>query len=435
MSIKVCKFGGSSVADADQLRKVKAIVDADPTRRFVVPSAPGKRNADDTKVTDLLYLCHRLAMSGQPLGHVWETIEQRFQGLVTDLGLSIDMQPALDEVRAEIEGGAGAAYAASRGEALNGLVVAALLDAEYVDAAEVIRIARNARLDDSSYELLAKRCTGSGRYVIPGFYGAGPEGEVLTFSRGGSDITGSIVARAIGASVYENWTDVSGVLMTDPRIVAEAKPIREITYRELRELSYMGASVLHEDAVFPVRDPGIPINIRNTNDLDDPGTMIVTDRDPGDQVVVGIAGSSGFTEFMIEKALMNAEVGFGRRVLDVFERLGIPYEHTPSSIDTMAVVVSDRHLGKRAEQVVEDLYAAVKPDVVTCNPNLALIATVGKGMNHRIGTAARLFSALSTSQVNIRMIDQGSSEQNIIVGVEGDDLAKAIRAIYDEFKS
>lgn len=434
MSTLVCKFGGSSVASAAQLQKVRAIVESDPRRRIVVPSAPGKRDPKDTKVTDLLYLCHRLAMTGQPLGHVWQTIEERFVGLVADLGLDCDLRPALEEARAAIEGGAGAAYAASRGEALNGRVVAGLLGAEYVDAVDVIRITRGARLDESSYALIADRCGGEGRYVIPGFYGAGPGDEVQTFSRGGSDITGSVVARALGAEVYENWTDVSGVLMTDPRIVHEAEPIREITYRELRELSYMGASVLHEDAVFPVRDPGIPINIRNTNAPDDPGTMILADRDAGDQVVVGIAGSTGFTEFMIEKALMNAEVGFGRRVLDVFERLGISYEHTPSSIDTFAVVVSDEEIGKRSEQVVEDLYAAVKPDVVTCNDGLALVATVGKGMNHRIGTAARLFTALSRSAVNIRMIDQGSSEQNIIIGVEQVDLPRAIRAIYDEFK-
>ena len=433
MPLRVCKFGGSSVADAGQLRKVQAIVGDNPERRVIVPSAPGKRSSEDTKVTDLLYLCHRLAMTGQPLGHVWETIEERFLGLVSDLSLDLDLRPALEEVRREILGGAGAAYAASRGEALNGRIVAALLEAEFVDATEVVRVTRRQRVDDASYELIAQRCSGDGRYVIPGFYGAGAEGEILTFSRGGSDVTGAIAARALDAEIYENWTDVSGVLMTDPRVVPEARPIVEITYRELRELAYMGASVLHEDAVFPVRDRGIPINIRNTNRPEDPGTMIVADRDPGDQVVVGIAGTAGFTVFAIEKALMNAEIGFGRRVLDVFERLGISFEHTPSGIDTMSVIVADEALNGREESVVEDIGAAVQPDVVAVHGGMALVATVGKGMNRRIGTAARLFGALSKAGVNIRMIDQGSSEQNIITGVESDDLPAAIRAIYDEF--
>jgi aspartate kinase len=412
----VAKFGGTSVATAEQLHKVKKIIDANTARRLIVPSAPGKAHAKDTKVTDLLYLAQQLAAKGQSLG----------------------VTPVLEEVRAKIVAGGSADYAASRGEAIHGRVVAALLGAEYVDAAEVISFDRSGRLDPKSYDAIKNRCSGSGRYVIPGFYGRGANGEVKTFSRGGSDVTGAIVANAVDAALYENWTDVSGVLMTDPRIVSEAKPIVEITYRELRELSYMGASVLHEEAVFPVREKGIPINIRNTNRPDDAGTMIVRERDPGSQVVVGIAGTAGFTVINIDKALMNTEVGFGRRVLDVFERLGISYEHTPTGIDTFSVVLADRQLldktgTSKIEQILEDIHGAVKPDTIKVIQGMALVATVGQGMTRAIGTAARLFTALAKAKVNIRMIDQGSSEQNIIVGVEDKDLAAAIRAIYNEF--
>jgi len=432
-AIKVCKFGGSSVASPEQLRKVQKIVEADPERRFIVPSAPGKRHEKDSKVTDLLYIAHRLAMTGQPLGQVWDDICNRFLYLVDELDLVCQLEAVLDDVRSQIESGNGAAYAASRGEAINGRVLAALLDAEYVDSMEVVRFDRLGRLDDRSFDLVRQRCAGPGRFVIPGYYGTGPEGEVRTFSRGGSDVTGSLVANAVDAAVYENWTDVSGVLVTDPRIVPEAKPIAEITYRELRELSYMGASVLHEDAVFPVREKHIPINIRNTNQPDDPGTMIVDDRDPGDQIVVGVAGGAGFTVFSVEKAMMNTEVGFERRVLDVFERLGISIEHTPSGIDTLSVIVSDEEIGDKRDKVVEDLESAVHPDEINVVEGMALVATVGKGMNRRVGVAARLFTALAEAKVNVRMIDQGSSEQNIIVGVEEHDLAPAIRAIYNAF--
>ncbi|MBA3709003.1 MAG: aspartate kinase [Planctomycetes bacterium] len=435
---KVAKFGGTSVATAAQLLKVKAIIEADPARRFIVPSAPGKATSSDTKITDLLYLAQQLGAKRQPLGQVWDGISNRFLTIVKELKLDLDLAPTLAEARAKIEAGASADYAASRGEAIHGRVVAALLGAQYIDAAEVVAFDRSGRLDAKTFDLIAKRCAGPGRFVIPGFYGATPNGEIKTFSRGGSDVTGAVVANALGVTLYENWTDVSGVLMTDPRVVPEAKPILEITYRELRELSYMGASVLHEEAVFPVRDKGIPINIRNTNKPDDAGTMIVAERDAGHQVVVGIAGTKGFTVINVEKALMNAEVGFGRRLLDVFERVGVSFEHTPTGIDTMSVVVSDKQLTSngnvsKIDQIVEDIQGAVKPDAIKVVPGMALIATVGQGMNHAIGTAARLFSALAKARVNVRMIDQGSSEQNIIVGVTEGDLAIAIRAIYNEF--
>ena len=440
--LKVAKFGGTSVATAAQLLKVKAIIAADPTRRFIVPSAPGKAHSGDTKVTDLLYLCHQLAAKGQAITAVWGQIEERFTSIVRDLGLTLDLRPTLAQAKAKIEAVAAADgpadYAASRGEAIHGVVVAALLGAEYVDAAEVIFFDRAGRLDPRTFPALKARCSGAKLYVIPGFYGLGANGEVKTFSRGGSDVTGAVVANGLDVAMYENWTDVSGVLMTDPRVVSEAKPITEITYRELRELSYMGASVLHEEAVFPVREKNIPINIRNTNRPEDAGTVILASRDPGHQVVVGIAGTKGFTVFTAEKAMMNNEVGFGRRLLDVFERLGISVEHMPTGIDTMSVVVSDKQLANgdgtsKTEQLVEELQATLKPDSVKVNPGMALIATVGLGMNHAIGTASRLFQALAKARVNVRLIDQGSSEQNIIVGVEEADLATAIRAIYNEF--
>ncbi len=438
-AVRVAKFGGTSVATAAQLLKVKSIVEADPRRRFIVPSAPGKAHPTDTKITDLLYLTQQLAAKGLPLGQAWDGVAARFRQIVAELKLTLDLEPILIDVRKRIENGANADYAASRGEAIHGRIVAALLGADYVDAADVIFFDRAGRLDPKTYRVLRDACADPAkRYVIPGFYGSSHTGEIKTFSRGGSDVTGAVVANAIDAEIYENWTDVSGFLMTDPRIVPEAKPIRDITYRELRELSYMGASVLHEEAVFPVREKRIPINIRNTNRPDDPGTVIVGERDAGGQVVVGIAGTKGFTVFNIDKALMNAEIGFGRRVLDVFERLGISYEHTPTGIDTFSVIVADRQLVDAAgvsklDQVLEDIQGSVRPDSIKAMPGMALIATVGQGMARAVGTAARLFTALAKASVNVRMIDQGSSEQNIIVGVEERDLASAIRAIYDEF--
>ena len=429
----VAKFGGTSVANAEQLRKVARIIAADPCRRVIIPSAPGKEHPDDTKITDLLYLAHELAINRQNIDGVWTNIEKRFWGIVEDLGLKCPLQKHLDLARDTIVNGADIHYAASRGEALNGHIVADLLDAEYVDAADIIRFAPGRRLDPISYDLVRARLSDSGRYVIPGFYGADEGGRVHTFSRGGSDVSGAITAAALQAKVYENWTDVSGLLMADPRIVPGALVIPEITYRELRELSYMGATVLHEEAVFPVRSRNIPINIRNTNRPQDPGTMIVSRRDPGPHLITGIAGRAGFTVFYIEKALMNTEIGFGRRVLDVFERLGISYEHSPSGIDTLSIVVSDEQVGEKKEQVLEDLQRAVQPDDLNAYGNMAMIATVGMGMNRQVGTAARLFGALAQAGVNIRMIDQGSSEQNIIIGVEADDLKVAIRSIYDAF--
>ena len=438
MSLKVCKFGGSSVADAAQFRKVLSIVRADPRRRFLVPSAPGKRYAKDQKITDLFYLCHAHAQQEIPFDDLFERIAQRYREIVSELGLKLDLGPHLEGIEQRIAGGATSDYAASRGEYLNGLILAEAADYEFIDAAEVIFFDASGRIDREATAAAIKPLAGrQGGAVIPGFYGQTPDGNVRTFSRGGSDISGAIVAAGVGAAVYENWTDVAGLLMADPRVVESPRKMDTLTYRELRELAYMGANVLHDEAIFPVRQAGIPVNIRNTNDPDNPGTMIV----PNDAVpsvrtlrqITGIAGRPDFTVIAVEKALMNSEIGFGRRLLGVFEDHGVSYEHTPSGIDTMSVVVHDDEIEGKLDKVLEDIRAVCHPDAIDVYPNMALVATVGRGMAYTPGTAGRLFSALGQANVNVRMIDQGSSELNIIVGVEADDLPRAVRAIYDAF--
>ena len=430
----VCKFGGTSLADASQIRKAIEIIGETEARRFVVPSAPGKRDVEDTKVTDLLLLCHELARQQLDIAEPFSRIEERYGEIVEGLGVDLDIIGLLNQLRVDIEQGASVDFVASRGEHLNGRVMAATLDATFVEPAEVIKFTGSGALDDQTYRLIEEKIAGSGRYVIPGFYGASPDGEIKTFSRGGSDITGAVVARAVTAEVYENWTDVSGMLMADPRIVPDAKPVHEITYREIRELAYMGAGVFHDEAMFPVRDAGIPVNILNTNEPDEPGTMIVPERKLTDRYVAGVAGRPNFSMLFIEKALMNQTNGFGRRVLDVVAEHDISYEHSPSGIDTMSVIISDEELGDKGESLVSELESLLQPERVMMLPGLALIATVGEGMSHRIGIAATLFSALAEANVNVRVIDQGASEINIIVGVEEQDFERAVRAIYGAFE-
>lgn len=440
MSIKASKFGGSSVADAAQIRKVKSIVQADPDRRFIIPSAPGKRSKDDQKITDLLYLCHEHARQGLVFDQVFKLIADRYTQIAADLGIDPGLPAKLAEVKKEIArvaaDGGGPDYAASRGEYLNGLILAEFLGAEFFDAADLIFFDKRGRLDEAkTYPTIAQKLKGVASAVIPGFYGSTPGGEVKTFSRGGSDITGAVVARGVSASLYENWTDVSGLLMADPRIIDNPKTINELTYRELRELAYMGATVLHDEAVFPVRHAGIPVNIRNTNRPDDAGTMIVPGDGSGEHTgtITGIAGRKDFTVIAIEKAMMNAEIGFGRRVLSVLEANGVSFEHLPSGIDTMSLVISDGQLNGKVDDVVEGLQIEVKPDSIDVTPQMALIATVGRGMAHIPGMAAKLFGSLAGAGINIRMIDQGSSELNIIVGVHADDFENAMKAIYKAF--
>ena len=436
MGIKVVKFGGSSLADANQFRRVAAIVKADPNRRYVVASAPGKRFSADVKVTDMLYRCYEMAHNREDITEYFEQIKERYNSIIRDLGLSFDISGELEYIRNGIQHYTGRDFAASRGEYLNSLILAKYLGFDFIDAESVICFKDNGTYDEGTTDRLMREELKKHPYaVIPGFYGVMPNGTIKTFSRGGSDITGSIVARAADAELYENWTDVSGFLMTDPRIVKNPRPIRTVTYRELRELSYMGATVLHEEAIFPVRNAGIPINIRNTNEPEAPGTMIVSTSNEydADTVITGIAGKKGLSVINIEKDMMNAEVGFGRKVLDVLEDYDISFEHLPSGVDTMSVVVHTADLDEHREKVIASLNKRVRPDSVVCEDGLALLAVVGRGMVKAKGTAARVFYAISNAGINIRMIDQGSSELNIIVGVEEHDLEKALDAIYHEF--
>lgn len=432
---KVVKFGGSSLASAKQFKKVGEIIRADKSRRFVVPSAPGKRNDRDEKVTDMLYACYDAASEGRSYKKILEKIRGRYDEIIEGLGLNLNLDHEFAGMEENFLAKAGKDYAASRGEYLNGIVMAHYLGYEFIDAAEVIFFDEQGNFEaELTNRELSERLSHVERAVIPGFYGSRPDGSVKTFSRGGSDVTGSIVARAVHADLYENWTDVSGFLVADPRIVDNPEVIETITYRELRELSYMGASVLHEDAIFPVRKEGIPINIRNTNRPEDRGTLIVetTCRKPL-HTITGVAGKKGFCAINIEKAMMNTEVGFGRKVLSVFEQSGISFEHMPSGIDTMTIFVHQSEFEDHEQSVIAGIHRAISPDVVELESDLALVAVVGRGMRANQGTAGRVFSALAHARVNVKMIDQGSSEWNIIIGVKNDDFEKAIRAIYDIF--
>lgn len=432
---KVVKFGGSSLASANQFKKVGDIIRSDKSRRYVIPSAPGKRFSDDTKVTDMLYKCYGIALKEKDFTEALNKIKERYQEIIDGLSLTLSLEKEFDIIRENFGKKAGRDYAASRGEYLNGIIMADYLKYEFIDAADVICFDENGEfMAAKTNEMLGKRLENVECAVIPGFYGAKPDGVIQTFSRGGSDITGSIVAKAIKADMYENWTDVSGFLIADPRIIPNPKSIEAITYRELRELSYMGATVLHEDAIFPVRKEGIPINIRNTNSPEDKGTLIVesTCRHPK-YTITGIAGKQGFASVTVEKAMMNSEVGFGRKVLQVFEENGISFEHVPSGIDTMTIFVHQSEFEEKEQRVLAGIHRAVEPDFIELESDLALIAVVGRGMRATRGTAGRIFSALAHAHINVKMIDQGSSELNIIIGVRNHDFKPAIKAIYDIF--
>ncbi len=433
---KVVKFGGSSLASAEQFKKVGAIIQADESRVYVIPSAPGKRFSDDTKVTDMLLHVYQTACEGKDIDDEIKAIKARYDEIIEGLGLSdfsldSDFEVIAKTLREEPEKD----YAASRGEYLNGKIMAAYLGIQFIDSAEVIFFNEEGKLNSYKTEkVLAAKLAEYDRAVIPGFYGLGKNGKVKTFSRGGSDVTGSIVAQAARADVYENWTDVSGFLISDPRIVPNPKPIKFITYRELRELSYMGASVLHEDAIFPVRQCGIPINIRNTNIPSDEGTWIVeTTARKQEQVITGIAGKKDFCTVFISKAMMNSEIGFCRKVLQAFEENQISVEHMPSGIDTMTVVVHEDEFMHKEQKVISAIHRLAAPDAIEIESGLALVAVVGRGMKSASGTAGKLCNALANAGINIKMIDQGSSELNIIVGVRNEDFETATKAIYNTF--
>lgn len=436
MSIKVAKFGGSSLADARMFRQVRSILAADPSRRYVVPSAPGKRHPEDQKITDMLYACHALVAEGKPFESLFEQIADRFRSIARELSLALDLESHLDDVRRGIAVNEHPDYAASRGEYLNGLLLADFLGWDFLDPVQGIFFDERGLLcGERTQEVLSGLLLSHHNAVIPGFYGALPDGSVHTFSRGGSDITGAIVARAVHAVLYENWTDVSGCLAADPRIVENPIPIDQLTYRELRELSYMGATVLHEDALFPVRKSGIPTNIRNTNAPEEPGTLITfrPTEDAREKPITGIAGRKDFVVVTIEKAMMNAELGFGRRVLQAIEDLGISFEHLPTGIDTMCVVCAKHQLEGKYDEMIQRIYQLTDPDSVEVLSDMALVATVGRGMVRSRGTSAKLFAALNQAGINVRMIDQGSSELNIIVGVDNQHFESAVQAIYDAF--
>ena len=436
MAIKVAKFGGSSLADAAQFRKVKDILLADPSRRYAVPSAPGKRFKDDTKVTDLLYQCYRQVEKGDDMQEIFSLIEERYRSIASDLSLDIDIDGLLDQTCADIRRVATPDFAASRGEYLNGVLLSAYLGWDFIDPRDYVKFDRQGVFaEEWTNELLGQELKKHEYAVIPGFYGSVPNGEVRTFSRGGSDITGAVVARAAGADLYENWTDVSGFLMADPRIVDHPKEIRCLTYAELRELSYMGATVLHEESIFPVHKAGIPTNIRNTNDPAHPGTMILDKPQEATGIITGIAGHKNFSLLSIEKAMLNSEKGFCRKVLSVLEDFDISIEHMPTGIDTVSVVVADSEIKNRQSEIIHRIRELCQPDHIDISTGIALIATVGIGMVRSPGTAARLFGGLHKAGVNVRMIDQGSSELNIIVGVDTQDFEKAVKAIYEAFNS
>jgi len=434
----VAKFGGSSLAESNQFRKVKKIVKENQERTIIVPSAPGKRFKKDHKVTDLLYMCHQLASHGLNFEDVFKLVRNRYMDICKDLDSSIEIQDILEEVFVNIANGASRDYCASRGEHINARILAAFLDYNFIDSTEIIRFNHKGKFDaKKTKELIEQNMDRLINSVVPGFYGANEVGEIVCFSRGGSDITGSILADAIDAKLYENWTDVSGFLMADPKLVPNPEQIRSVTYRELRELSYMGAPVLHEEAIFPVREKGIPIHIKNTNNPDDMGTLIVPDSWPVDNknIITGIAGKKDFTVISVEKTLMNTDKGFLRKIISVFETNDIQIEHMPSSIDSISIIVSDKELNSKINKVMEEINIYCNPDNIVTYPQMSLIAVVGRGMIQTKGISARVFSALSENGVNIRMISQGSSELNIIIGVENKDFERAISAIYYAFQN
>lgn len=439
MGIKVAKFGGSSVADGIQLTKTKQIIEQDPDRKYIVVSAPGKRFEGDNKITDLLYLCKTHIDHNLPYDQVFQVVADRYMAVEINLGIDVDLPKYLDEIRMNLRQNPSEDYIASRGEYLNAILVAAFLGYDFVDTADLIKFDNKGKiLIEETDKALREELSRHERAVLPGFYGSTPDGKIKTFSRGGSDITGALVARAIAADIYENWTDVSGFLMADPRIVKNPKQIESISYKELRELSYMGASVLHEDAIYPARMANVPINIRNTNVPEDPGTMItaedcMTEAESDGRIITGIAGSKDFTVVALYKNMMSSERGFVRRILGILDDYDINFEHLPSGIDTVSVVMSNKAVGDRLDEILDAFRQRLQPDSIDVFENIALIATVGHGMSSRPGVSAKLFNALGESGVNIRMIDQGSSEMNIIVGVENKDFEKAIRAIYNAF--
>lgn len=431
------KFGGSSVADATQIKKLRAIVDSDPRRRIVVVSAPGKRHGAESKLTDLLYLCQEMASMATGIDEPFGLIRGRYAEIAGDLNLDPAIIDEVDRFGAELVAGCSADYAASRGEYFSARLIAEYLGAEFIDPADYIIIRGNGTIAPESYVLLGDRLADTGsRYVMAGFYGRGRDGEVKTFSRGGSDISGAIAARAAGAALYENWTDTSGILMADPRIIDNPRPIEEISFREIREMAYMGASVFHDEAILPVREASIPIRIKNTNQPEEPGTLITHNLSEAaltSTEIAGIAGKKGFSMISLEKSLMNREVGFVYRLLGILSEQGISFEQCPSSIDSVSVIIEDERLRGLDDVLIEQINRQLQPDTIAIEKHLALVAVVGEGMVRTVGIAGKIFSALGRAGINVRVINQGASEMNIIIGVHDSDYEATVRVIYEAF--
>ena len=437
--VKVVKFGGSSLASAEQFTKVGDIIRSDESRKYVVPSAPGKRNSKDTKVTDMLYACYDLAENDQDFKVMLRKIKDRYDSIINGLHLKLALDEEFKIIAENFKAKAGADYAASRGEYLNGIIMANYLGYEFIDSATVIFFDENGNFDaEKTDKVLSKKLEQTEKAVIPGFYGAGPDGKVVTFSRGGSDITGSIVAKAVHADIYENWTDVSGILMADPRIVENPRPIERITYNELRELSYMGAQVLHEASVFPVRQADIPLNIRNTNDPGHPGTLIREHfedelESEKNRFITGIAGRRNFSIITMAKNGLSSSIGSLRRVLEVFERHNLNVEYTPSGIDSVSLVVQSGKAASCLYSILGELQKEFRPDKLQVAENISIVAAVGRKMAFRPGISGKIFAALGENGISIRMISQGPEELNIIVGVDNADFEKTVRVLYESF--
>ena len=435
--MKVVKFGGSSMADAGQYRKVRDILLADPDRRVVVVSAAGKRNKADHKITDLLYLCYAHTQYGVDCSGVFEMIVSRYREIQQELGLTLDLEPEFAALKQRLDAKTVSQdELASRGEYFSAKLMADFLGFQFVDAADWVRFRFDGTVDqETSYEALRRLVRGAG-VVIPGFYGLMPDGKIRTFSRGGSDITGALAAAALDAEVYENWTDVSGILMADPRIVDNPQTIPEVTYDELRELSYSGAQVLHEGTIFPVREKNIPLNIRNTNAPEDPGTMIQEkfqqDSDPH-RFITGITGKKDFTVISVNKRGMGSQVGVLRRILTVLERHEISVDYVPNGIDNVSVVMSTESVASSLYAILGEIQKEVEPDQLDVHDQIAVVAAVGRKMAFRPGISGQIFAALGQAGINIRMINQGPDELNIIFGVDNRDFANAIRVLYNSF--
>ena len=434
--LKVLKFGGSSLASGETFEKVKNIVEADSSRSIVIVSAPGKRHSKDMKVTDLLYLCQAHIKYNANFDHLFEEIKGRYQAIYDYCGLTQDLDSEFAQIKEKLNKKTSVDYIVSRGEYLNAKLMAEYLGYTFVDSTEWLYFNFNGKVDfEKSYAALSAIIEKTNRVVIPGFYGVTPDGAVKTFSRGGSDITGAIAAAAVNADMYENWTDVSGIMTADPRIVENPRPIENVTFAELRELSYMGAEVLHEETVFPVRQKNIPLYIKNTNDMNARGTLIMESFDEEDDAsasfITGISGKKNYSIITIAKNRMNDEIGYVRRALEVFERFQIPIEHIPSSIDSFSVVVASTHIENRMHELISALNAAVAPDTINIANEISLIAIVGRKLQSNIGIAGKIFTALGENEINIRMIEQGADEINIIIGVDDINFKKTIRVLYN----